>query len=74
MLPSFDPGVLFLSLVISGIGLALFSYGRRAQRIPHLITGLILMVYPYFTPTSTQTAVVGGMIGGALWLALYLGY
>lgn len=73
MFGSLDTGALLLSLVVSGIGLAFFSYGRRTQRIPQLVAGLLLMVYPYFTPTTTQTVVVGTVIGAGLWLALWWG-
>ncbi len=74
MFGAFDAGTLLLSLVASGVGLAFFTYGRRAQRIPQVVAGLLLMIYPYFTPTSTQTMVVGGVIGVGLWLALWWGY
>jgi len=29
---------LFLSMMIGTVGLAVFVYGKRAQRLPHLIT------------------------------------
>ena len=45
---SFEPASLFASVVISAIGFGLFLYGKRAQRLPHLLTGLALMVFPYF--------------------------
>ncbi len=74
MLGNLDAGALMLSLVASGVGLAFFSYGKRAQRIPQLVAGLLLMVYPYFTPTTAQTVVVGLVIGAGLWLTLWWGY
>lgn len=74
MLGTFDAGALFLSLVAGGIGVALLTYGKRAQRIPQIVAGLLLIVYPYFTPTTAQTLVVGAAIGGGLWLALLWGY
>ena len=74
MLGNLDAGALMLSLVASGVGLAFFSYGKRAQRIPQLVAGLLLMVYPYFTPATAQTIVVGLVIGAGLWLTLWWGY
>ena len=71
---SFDPTLLFLSLVTGGIGLVLFVYGRKQQRWPQLAAGLALMIYPYFVSTVTTTLVVGGAIVAALWLAIRQGW
>jgi hypothetical protein len=35
---------------------------------------VVLMVYPYFTPTATSLAVVGALIGAGLWWAIRLGW
>jgi hypothetical protein len=69
-----DPTWLLLSLIPSGIGFVLFVYGRKQQRWPHLVAGLVLMVYPYFATTMVTLVVVGAIIGGALWYALWAGY
>jgi multisubunit Na+/H+ antiporter MnhC subunit len=69
---SFDPSLIFLSLFPSGIGLALFMYGKKQQRWPQLTAGLLLMVYPYFTATAVSLVVTGSVIGLALWGALRL--
>ena len=39
----FDPTLLMLSLVPSGIGFVLFMYGRKQQRWPHLAGGIALI-------------------------------
>ena len=39
-----------LSLLFGAIGMALFLYGKKAQRMPHLAAGLSLMICPYFIP------------------------
>ena len=69
-----DPTWLLLSLIPSGIGFVLFVYGRKQQRWPHLVAGLVLMVYPYFAATVTTLLVVGAIIGALLWYALWAGY
>jgi hypothetical protein len=71
---SFDPTMLILSLVPSGIGFVLFVYGKKQERWMHLAAGLALMVYPYFTNTVTQMLVGGALIGGAFWWALQSGW
>jgi hypothetical protein len=70
----FDPTLLMLSLIPSGIGFVLFMYGRKTDRWPQLVTGLALMAYPYFTGTVTSMLSVGALIGGALYLLLQLGW
>jgi hypothetical protein len=45
-----DSTTLMLSLLFGAVGTALFLYGKKAQRIPHLAAGLSLMICPYFIP------------------------
>jgi hypothetical protein len=56
---SLDPWTLFLSMIFSSIGLGFFIYGKKQSRPLPLVVGIILMVYPYFTPTPLSTIVVG---------------
>jgi hypothetical protein len=62
-----DPAWLFLSLIPSGVGFVLFVYGKKQGRMPQLVAGLLLMVYPYLA-TNVTTLVAGG---GAIWLGLW---
>lgn len=71
---NFDPTWLILSLIPSGIGFVLFTYGRKQVRIPQLVAGIALMVYPYFTGTTTTLISVGVMVCAALYVALQLGW
>jgi hypothetical protein len=43
-----DPGYLIANLLVSGVGFVLFSYGKKQRRFPHMVMGVVLMVYPYF--------------------------
>lgn len=70
----FDPTWLVLSLVVSGIGYVLFHYGRKQVRIPHLVAGVALMVYPYFTPSIMSLTAVGLLIVALLYVLLQLGW
>jgi hypothetical protein len=71
---SFDPTLLFLSLLTSAVGFVLFVYGRKQERLPQLLAGLALMIYPYFVGTLTMTLVVGAAIVGAMWIAIQQGW
>jgi hypothetical protein len=71
---TFDPTWLFLSLVPAGVGFVLFVYGRKQQRWPHLVAGLLFMTYPYVTTTVGSLAGVGVAIALALWYAVRAGW
>jgi hypothetical protein len=64
---SLDPTVLFLSLIPGGVGFVMFVYGKKQGRWPHLVAGLLFMVYPYFTPDILSMTGVGLAIGAAWW-------
>ncbi len=71
---SFDPATLFVSLMTSAIGYALFSYGRKQSRLPQVVGGLLLMVYPYFVSSFTSMLVIGVAITAAVWFATEMGW
>lgn len=70
----FDPTVLIVSLIPSGIGFVLFTYGKKMHRMPQLIGGIALMVYPYFTTTMASMTSVGLLICAAVWFLVKLDY
>ena len=71
---SFDPDLLFLSLITSGLGFVLFVYGKKQERWPQLAAGLALMVYPYFVSTLSVTIGVAVVIVTAMWMAIRQGW
>lgn len=71
---SFDPTWLFVSLIPGGIGFVLLVYGKKQERWPHLVAGLLLIVYPYFTSGLISLIAVGVAIGFVLWYAVRLGW
>jgi len=68
-----SPGALIASLFVSAIGLGLFLYGKRAQRLPQLAGGVLLMVFPYFTGGALLTCGVAAAVLAGLWLAVRAG-
>jgi hypothetical protein len=71
---NFDPTWLFVSLIPSGIGFVLFVYGKKQQRWPHMLAGIVFSVYPYFTPGIGALVGIGVALGAALWLAVRAGW
>ena len=65
---SFSPAALFASLVVSGVGLGFFLYGKRQGRPLQLIAGLALMVFPYFVESASWMLGIAALIVGGLWL------
>jgi hypothetical protein len=71
---SFDPTWLFLSLIPSGIGFVLFVYGKKQERMPHMLAGIVFTVYPYFTSSVVALVGVGVLAGAGLWMAVRAGW
>jgi hypothetical protein len=71
---SFEPAWILLELVLGGVGFVLFTYGRRQQRVPQLVAGLLFMVYPFFITSTVALAAVGLLLAGGLWWAIRLGW
>jgi hypothetical protein len=69
-----DPTWIFLSLIPGGIGFVLFVYGKKQSRMPHLIAGLALMIYPYLATSVLSLVSIGALICGGLWYAVRLGW
>jgi hypothetical protein len=67
-LMSFDATSLLISFVVSSIGFVAFMYGRKQKRLPQMVAGVALMVYPYFISNiwimiGIAVAILAGMIG-----------
>jgi hypothetical protein len=71
---TFDFGSLLVAFLVSGAGFVLFSYGRRMQRMPQVVAGIVLMVGPYFVPSVLGTLAFGVAVAALLFGALFLGW
>jgi hypothetical protein len=69
-----EPGHLFASLIVSSIGFILLHYGRKMARIPQLVVGLVMMIYPYVVPGVLANVLVAAGLLALLWLAVRLGW
>jgi hypothetical protein len=71
---SLDPGWILLELVLGGIGFVLFTYGRKQARAPHLVAGILFMVFPFFVQGIAALVIGGVILGVGLWSAVRLGW
>ena len=67
-------GGLFINLLVSVVGFSIFLYGKKQARLPQLIAGVLLMVYPYLISNVLWMALVGISLLVGLILAVRLGY
>jgi len=63
-LPS--PAVLFAGIVFGLIGFVAFNYGRKNIRVGPMVTGVGLMVFPYFVSQTWAVYLVGLALCGLL--------
>jgi hypothetical protein len=59
---------------ISLVGLAILLYGRKEVRVPHLVAGGTLVVFPYFVGIWWLELVIAAVILAALALISHLGW
>ena len=57
-----DPNYIMLSLLFGVIGVALFWYGKKAQRTAHVTAGIALMAFPYFITNLIAMTAIGVVI------------
>jgi hypothetical protein len=69
-----DAGWIMASLVVSGVGFVLMEYGRRMRRVPQAVTGIALMVYPYFVTPVVPMLIIAAVALAVLWFAVRLGW
>ncbi len=67
-------GTLVASFVVSGIGFVLFSYGRKMSRAPHVLVGLVLLVFPYFVSSVLAVLGIAALLCGLLYFVARAGY
>lgn len=54
-----NTSLLLWSLLFSSIGLGFFVYGRKQKAVVPLLSGLGLMIYPYFVSNTLLLVVIG---------------
>lgn len=54
-----DTATLLWGLLFGSVGFAYFIYGKKQKRTVPLVTGLALMIFPYFVASPVLLALVG---------------
>ncbi len=67
-MPEFDSSALLLGMLFSGIGFVAFRYGRKMERVPPVVLGMALMLYPLLVSGPGWMAAVGVCLTSGLWL------
>jgi hypothetical protein len=68
-----DANAILASLAIGLVGFAIFVYGKRQGRFPHMLAGVVLMVFPYFVPNLLLMTGIAAATVASLWLVVHLG-
>jgi hypothetical protein len=68
-----DANALLASMAIGCVGLVAFLYGKKQSRLPQMVVGVALMVYPYFVSNLIIMAAIAAALLVALFVAVRLG-
>jgi hypothetical protein len=67
-------GSLIVGGFISLIGLALVMYGKKEMRVPHIVVGVILIIFPYFVGIWWLELVIAAAVLAALAVISHMGW
>lgn len=70
----FDSNSLLVSLLLGAAGFVSFSYGKKQGRLPQMVAGVALMIFPYFVSNVPLMLGIGVGLLALLGLAVWLGY
>jgi hypothetical protein len=57
-----NTSLLLWSLLFSSIGLGFFVYGKKQKAVVPLLSGLGLMIYPYFVSNTILLVAIGAAL------------
>lgn len=66
-------GWLLAGLLVSTVGMGLFVYGKKQTRLPQVIAGIAMMIYPGFVASPALILVICGLLCGGVWVAVRAG-
>ena len=69
-----ESGSFVASLIVSSIGFVAFMYGRKLERVPQIVAGILMMGFPYFVSNIFLMGGIAAALLVGMWVALRLGY
>ena len=69
-----DAGSLFTSMLVSSVGFVLLVYGRKMGRPPHVLAGIVLLIFPYFVTSIFAMLAIALALCLVLWFAVQRGF
>lgn len=57
-----DASQIIAGFIISTVGFSLFLFGKKQQRTPHLVTGILMMAAPIMLPGAVWVAGAGALL------------
>jgi len=64
---------LLTSALIGGDGYVLFHYGRKSARMPQIVSGLTLMLFPMFVTGAVWMVAIAALVLALFWASLRAG-
>ncbi len=61
------------SALIGSVGYVLFHYGRKSARMPQLVSGLTLMLFPLFVTGASWMLAIAALVLALFWVSLRAG-
>jgi len=55
----FDTSILMSSMIFGSIGMGYFIYGKKDNKYIAMLSGIILMIYPYFVTNIYYSLLIG---------------
>jgi hypothetical protein len=71
---NFDAGSILVGTLVSSVGFVLLVYGKKQSRIPQMVSGLLMVVYPFFIGSWLLSLGIFVLLCGALYGAIRLGW
>lgn len=68
-----DPGALMASLIVGLFGSAVFIYGKKQSRLPHMLAGVVLTIFPFFITNPLFVVGIAACVLLLLFLAVRYG-
>ena len=65
-----DANSLIVGLFAGAVGVVYLAYGKKQSKLVYMISGVLLMAYPYFTDNIWILLVVGLALGIAPWVIM----